>query len=94
MYSIRKFLKDMAKARRRASASMPMLILTFAVISIIGVYIFAQIYGSLPVMTGAANDTVTAFQTAYYGAVALLGVSLIVLAAVSIIKIVNMLGQA
>jgi hypothetical protein len=69
---------------------MAIVILVFAVTSIIAVLVFTSIYTALPALTPAspANLTVTAFATSFYSSVQLLGVTLIVMAAVSVIGVI------
>jgi hypothetical protein len=70
---------------------MPLMLLTFAVVAIIGVFVFAKVFAAIPALTGTANTTVYAFQDNFYAGVGLLGIALIVLGAVAIIAIVKLL---
>jgi len=66
-------------------------ILVFALIGIIGVYIFQNVYTALPTLTGDANTSVEAYATNFFSGMNLLGVGIIVFAAVTIIMIIGML---
>lgn len=70
---------------------MPLVLLTFAIVAIVGVLVFANVYDALPALTGTANTTVVSFSTSFYSGIGLLGVALIVLGAAAIIAIVKML---
>lgn len=83
--------------KRKGSTSvgqMPTVLLTFAIVGIIGVFVFVNVFDALPPLTGDANTAVEAFATNYYSGVNLLGVALIVLGAVTIIGIVGMLQRS
>jgi hypothetical protein len=69
---------------------MAIVILIFAVTAIIAILVFTSIYTALPALPagGAANTTVTAFATSFYSSIQLLGVTLIVMAAVSVIGVI------
>jgi hypothetical protein len=67
---------------------MAIVILIFAVTSIIAVLTFSSIYAALPTLGGTANTTVTAFATSFFSSIQLLGVTLIVMAAVSVIGVI------
>ena len=69
-------------------SDMPVMILIFAVTAIIAVITFAYIYNALPALSGPSNVTVSAFAANFYSGIQLLGVTLIVMAAVSIIGVV------
>ena len=72
-----------------------MLLLLFAVISIVAVLVFSKIFDALPAMTGTANTTIYDFSANFYSGIGLLGVALIVLGAVAIIAVIYMLrGRA
>jgi hypothetical protein len=87
-------LNQMFNLRKRLGGMQPqemaVVILVFAVTSIVAVISFAYIYTALPNLgTGTpANLTVTAFATNFYAAIQLLGVALIVMAAVTIIGVI------
>lgn len=71
-----------------APQEMAVVILIFAVTAIVAVIAFAYIYAALPALTGTANTTVASFATNFYAAIQLLGVALIVMAAVTIIAVI------
>jgi hypothetical protein len=85
---------------RRASTSvedMASIILVFAVTAIIAVFTFWSIYTSMPkfaILKGSSaivnktNATIIGFSTSFYSSVQLLGVTLIVMAAVSVIGVI------
>jgi len=71
--------------------NMPLALLTFAVVAIVGVLVFSNVFDALPALAGTANTTVEAFADNFYSGIGLLGVALIVLGAAAIIVIVKML---
>ena len=71
--------------------NMPLVLLTFAVVAIVGVLVFSNVFDALPALAGTANTTVEAFADNFYSGIGLLGVALIVLGAAAIIAIVKML---
>jgi hypothetical protein len=85
---------------RRGSTNvedMAIVILVFAVTAIIAVLTFFSIYAAMPkwaVIPGSSaianttNATIVAFSTNFYSSVQLLGVTLIVMAAVSVIGVI------
>lgn len=68
--------------KRKGSAqigNMPLALLTFAVVAIVGILVFSNVFDALPALTGDANTTVYAFADSFYSGIGLLGVALIVL---------------
>jgi hypothetical protein len=93
-------LKFPALRNRRGSASveeMATVILIFAVTAIIAVLTFWYMYAAMPkfatfkgssAVVNTTNATITGFSTNFYSSIQLLGVTLIVMAAVSVIGVI------
>jgi len=64
-----------------------------AVVLVIGVYTFVQVFDAIPAQTGATNTTLQNIRTTTLDAFDLAVVGLIVLAAVAILSIIFLLGR-
>lgn len=90
----RQILEGLHRKRRASGmAGYALAILMFSIIAIIGVLIFSKVVTALPTLAGTANTTVVAFVANYYAGLELLGVGIIVMAAVGIIGIVVAMGR-
>lgn len=91
MKANRKAMYFLENAKGSMASDVALEVVLISIVVIIGILIFAQVRAAIPgtALTNASNATITTVESTFYSALTLVVISLIVLAAVAIISIVQ-----